>query len=597
MIKKVTPVNYTSKDFESIRKDLISYVKRYYPDTFKDFNQASFGSMMLDLLSLVGDNLSFYLDYNANESFLHTALEYDNILMHARQLGYKFDPNRSSVGEVDIFIPVPAGSNVAPDLTYLPKMMRGTVFTTSTGVPFTLNENVDFSDASVEVTASPSDSSDGTSTDYFLAKATAQVISGQQSTTVVEIGEFQRFLKIEVPGSGISEIISVFDDENNEYFEVDFLSQNTVFREMTRQGVGDSRTPSILRAFPVTRRFVVEKQGSKTFIVFGYGSEKEIKNNVIAEPSDVALQISGKNYVSNTSFDPSNLITSDKFGVSPSNTSLSVTYRYNNVENTNIAAGTIVNVSSPNLVFENRQQLDQAKLDYITTNLSVYNEDPINGDISTPTTEEIKRRALSQFATQSRAVTLQDYISATYAMPSKFGSIKRCSAIRDEDDLRRNLNMYVISENADAELEKSSNALKQNLRVWLDSLKMVSDSVDILDASVLNIGIKFEVIAQEYSNKSALYATIREKLFEEFREIPPEIGQPFYITEVFKVLKNIDEVLDVVNIEITNLSGGNYSGFSYSVDSGLSRDGRILYVPKDSIWEIKFLTDISGVIK
>ena len=157
--------------------------------------------------------------------------------------------------------------------------------------------------------------------------------------------------------------------------------------------------------------------------------------------------------------------------------------------------------------------------------------------------------------------------------------------------------MYVISENADAELEKSSNALKQNLRVWLDSLKMVSDSVDILDASVLNIGIKFEVIAQEYSNKSALYATIREKLFEEFREIPPEIGQPFYITEVFKVLKNIDEVLDVVNIEITNLSGGNYSGFSYSVDSGLSRDGRILYVPKDSIWEIKFLTDISGVIK
>ncbi len=597
MIKKVVPVNYTSKDFESIRRDLISYVKRYYPDTYKDFNQASFGSMMIDLMSLMGDNLSFYLDYNANESFLHTSLEYENILMHARQLGYKFEPNRSSVGEVDIFIPVPAGDNVGPDLRYLPKMMRGTIFTTSTGFPFTLNENVDFSDASVEVTASPSEASDGTSTDYFLAKSTAQVISGQQTTAIVEIGDFQRFLKVEVPGSSVSEIVKVIDDENNEYFEVNYLSQNTVFREMIRQGVGDSRAPSILRAFPAPRRFVVEREGNKTFLVFGYGSEREIKDNLIAEPSGVALQISGKNYVSNTAFDPSNLITSDKFGVSPSNTNLSITYRYNTVDNSNIAAGTLVNISSPILVFENSQLLDQSKIDYITTNLSIYNEEPINGDITTPTTEEIKRRALSQFATQSRAVTLRDYVSATYAMPAKFGSIKRCMAIRDDDDLRRNLNLYIISENSNTELEKSSPALKENLRVWLNSLKMVSDSIDILDANVLNIGIKFDVIAQEYADKSSLYSEIREKIFEDFREVPPEIGQPFYITEVFKTLKDIEGLLDVVDIEIVNFTNGNYSSFSYSIDSGMSRDGRILYVPKDSIWEIKFLTDISGVIK
>ena len=121
MKKKVTPVNYTSRDFDSIKKDLVSYVKRYYPDTYKDFNQLSFGSMMLDLVSYLGDNLSFYLDYNANESFLATSLEYDNVLMHAKQLGYKYDPNRSSVGEVDIYMPVPAQSqNVAPDLNYLP---------------------------------------------------------------------------------------------------------------------------------------------------------------------------------------------------------------------------------------------------------------------------------------------------------------------------------------------------------------------------------------------------------------------------------------------------------------------------------------------
>lgn len=598
MIKKVVPINYTSKDFDTIRKDLMSYVKRYYPDTYKDFNQASFGSMMMDLVAMVGDNLSFYLDYNANESFLDTSLEFDNVVMHAKQLGYKYDPNRTSVGNVEIYIPIPAKENeVAPDFSYLPKILRGTVFTTSTGVPFTLNQNVDFSNPNIDVTAAPSESSDGTSTDYYIAKASAQVVSGQENVTVVEVGDFQRFLKVQVPGNNITEIISVFDEEGNEYSEVNYLSQNTVFREMTRPGVGDNRSPSVMRAFPVPRRFVVERTGSDLYLVFGYGSEKEIKNNKITDPSNVALKISGKNYVSDTAFDPSNLVTSDKFGVSPSNTSLTITYRYNTVNNSNTGAGTITNISSPIIIFENQQQLDQDKIDYITSNLTVYNEEPVNGDITTPTTEEIKRRAMAQFATQQRAVTLRDYTSAAYAMPNKFGSVKRAAALRDSDDLRRNINLYVISENENSKLEKASTALKNNLTTWLNSVKMISDSVDILDANIINLGIKFDVMAQSQANKANLYSTIREKIFQEFTEIPPEIGQHLYITEIFKVLKEIDDVLDVVNISLEVKSGGNYSPYSVSVDSLLSLDGRTLHVPEDTIWEIKYITDISGIIR
>ena len=598
MIKKVVPINYTSKDFDAIRKDLMSYVKRYYPDTYKDFNQASFGSMMMDLIAMVGDNLSFYLDYNANESFLDSSLEFDNVIMHAKQLGYKYDPNRTSVGNVEIYIPVPSSqSRVAPDLRYLPKILRGTVFTTSTGIPFTLNENIDFNDPNIEVTASPSEASDGTSTDYYTAKAVAQVVSGQENVTSVDIGDFQRFLKVEVPGNNITEILSVFDDEGNEYSEVNYLSQNTVFREMTRPGIGDNRNPSVMRAFPVPRRFVVERDGSRLFLIFGYGSEKEIKNNKVADPSEVALKISGKNYVSDTAFDPSNLVTSDKFGVSPENTSLTITYRYNTVNNSNTAAGTITNISSPIIIFENEQQLDQDKINYITSNLSVYNDEPVNGDITTPTTEEIKRRATAQFATQQRAVTLRDYVSAAYAMPNKFGSVKRAAAIRDSDDLRRNINLYIISENQDSELEKASSALKNNLITWLNSVKMISDSVDILDANIINLGIKFDVLAQSQINKASLYSEIRDKIFQELTEIPPEIGQALYITEIFKVLKDIDGLLDVINVSLEIKSGGKYSPYSVSVDSLTSVDGRVLHVPEDTIWEVKYITDISGIIR
>ena len=74
MSKKNTAINYTSRDFESIRRDLEDFAKRYYPNTYKDFNRASFGSLMLDTVSYVGDILSFYLDYQMNETFLDSAV-------------------------------------------------------------------------------------------------------------------------------------------------------------------------------------------------------------------------------------------------------------------------------------------------------------------------------------------------------------------------------------------------------------------------------------------------------------------------------------------------------------------------------------------
>ena len=73
-------INYTARNFSSIKDELTSYAKRYYPNTYKDFSEASFGALLLDMVAYVGDVMSFYLDYQATESFLQTAIEYDNII-------------------------------------------------------------------------------------------------------------------------------------------------------------------------------------------------------------------------------------------------------------------------------------------------------------------------------------------------------------------------------------------------------------------------------------------------------------------------------------------------------------------------------------
>ena len=84
--KKKVAINYTNRDYESIRDDLTQIAERFYPDTFQDFSEGSFGAMMLDAVAYVGDQLSFYLDYNINETFLDTAYQYGNVVRQGRIL-------------------------------------------------------------------------------------------------------------------------------------------------------------------------------------------------------------------------------------------------------------------------------------------------------------------------------------------------------------------------------------------------------------------------------------------------------------------------------------------------------------------------------
>ena len=105
MAKVTKPtIKYTSREFDSIKNDLVSFVKRYYPDTFQDFQEAGFGSMVLDTTAYVGDLLSFYLDYQVNESFLDTAGEFENTIKITRQMGYRYQPNKVSTGICSFYV-------------------------------------------------------------------------------------------------------------------------------------------------------------------------------------------------------------------------------------------------------------------------------------------------------------------------------------------------------------------------------------------------------------------------------------------------------------------------------------------------------------
>ena len=597
-IKKHFPtIKYTSRDFNSIKSDLVDYAKRYYPDTFQDFNEAGFGSLMLDTVSYIGDILSFYLDYSVNESFLDTAIEYNNVLKLGRQLGYKFSKNPSSYGIANFYVIIPANANgMGPDLNYIPTLRRGTTLSSADGVSFMLNQDVSFANGANEVVVARVNNSTKLPSHYAI-KASGQVMSGEIDQEIVTLGAFEQFLQIELSDPNIAQILSVIDSEGHEYVEVDYLSQDVIFQSVANQNQNRSENPALLKPVIVPRRFTVEKLNGQTVLQFGGGNEKDTTTDPIIDPASTVVKFHGRSYVSDFSFDPTNLLGTDTLGIAPSDTVIRIIYRTNNSTTVNVATNGLINVVSPLMDFDDIAQLNNSIMGEVLASLEVSNDSPISGDVTLPTTDELKIRIYDHFATQKRAVTEQDYISIIYAMPPEFGAIKRANIVRDADSFKRNLNVYTISESSLGFLETPNSTIKSNLKTWLNHNRMVNDTLDILDAKIVNIGINFVIVGDASANKFALLASAVGALTV-FYNKKMEIGEPFYITDIYNQLNKIDGVVDTVSVKLFQKEGGDYSPTQFDLDAQISADGRYVSVPQNVIMEIKYPSaDIKGSVK
>ena len=351
MSKKLEAINYTSRNFASIRRDLENFTKRNYPNTYKDFNQASFGSLMLDTVSYIGDILSFYLDYQANESFLDTAIEYNNVVRLVRQLGFKLNPNMSTYGILTLYIKVPSSTTTqGPDMSYIPLLKAGSNFTSEVGGFYSLIDDVDFKKEQNQIVVSDVDGS-GAPT-HFVIRAQGRAASGRIGRDTFTVGAFERFRRLPLSISKINNVVSVYDREGHRYYEVDHLSQNVIYKAVRNTTATRATVPNILKPFPVPRRFTTEFVDGQTILQFGYGSDSELTSTSVADPTNLVLDMTGRDYITDAGFDPTRLMDTDKFGIAPANTQLIVAYRYNTTTDVNASVNTITTVNTANLVFE-----------------------------------------------------------------------------------------------------------------------------------------------------------------------------------------------------------------------------------------------------
>ncbi len=592
--KKIIPINYTNREFSSIRKDLNEIAERLYPESFQDFSEASFASLMMDAVAYVGDQLSFYLDYNVNESFLDTAYQYNNILRHGRVLGYKFTGRPSTYGEAAFFVVIPSTTTgLGPNLNYAPILKRGSQFSTTTGLNFTLMDNINFAEGR-HPTIVYKTSATGAPTHYGI-KAYGRVVSGILTTERVNVGPFQKFARINLTTPNVSEIISVFDSDGNEYFEVDYLAQDMVYKEISNTNYKSDNVASIIKPFLVSRKFTVERNGPVVALQFGSG--KESQADIVSDPQSVSMNTFGKTYTTLETFDPTRLSENQALGVVPENTTLTVVLRTTNPGNSNVASKQLNQVNKVVLDFESKLSLSSALISEVRSSIEVENELPIVGDVTNPNSNEIKQRIYDTFPTQNRAVTQADYENLAYRMHSKFGSVKRVSVQRDPDSQKRNLNMYVVSEDSFGNLVKTNSTIKRNLKIWLNQYRMINDTIDILDPYIINLGIEFSIKTLSGADKKAVVGRCIRALGKHYNN-NFYIGEAVKISEIYNILKNVGGVLDVLKVRLLNRTGANYSSATIDINKNLSPDGDMLIIPKNAIVEFKYPnTDFTGKAK
>jgi len=597
MPKVVKPIiNYTARDFASIKQELVNYAQKYYPETFRDFNEASFGSLMLDMVAYVGDIISFYTDFQANESYLETALEFQNVLKISKQFGYKFRPNASSFGEASFFVTIPSLPTLtSPDYSYAPVLKRGSTFATAGNQLFTLVEDVDFSETQDAVLVA-STTADGTAPDRFALKAKGMVISGEVDFKTFNVEQYEKFLSLFIDDPNVTEIVSVIDSNGNNYYEVDYLTQDVVYVPVLNTSDSKQYAKNIYKPISVPRRFSTEFSSAGVTMQFGFGTEDNEEK--VLDPTSMSLDIFGKDYITEKSIDPAVFTKTTKMGVVPSNTSLTVSYRKNTQATVNASVGSLNRVVASNFTFFNETALNQTERSTVINSLELTNEKIISGEASDITTEELKLRTQGAYASQNRAVTAEDYVSLCYNMPSNFGQIKKATLLRDETSFSgKNLNLYVISTDSLGLLAQTNNVIKQNLRSWINQYKMIGDTVDILDTRIINLQIEFSVVSYANVNKFDVINECVTTLSNFFSDYTYDIGEPFKITDVYKVLNNVPSVVDTKMVTVTQKLGNNYSNFDVAYNDLISDDARYLIAPKDAIFEIKFPSaDIIGEV-
>jgi hypothetical protein len=549
------------------------------------------------------------MDNQIQENFLQYARQPDNLYDMAYMYGYK--PKVTGLAEVDIdfYQQVPAklsGSEYVPDYDYALYIPANTQVSTTGGnvVNFTTQDPIDFSiSSSLDPTSESVASVSVGNPSYYLLKKTRKTYSGTISTKQLSIGPPQEFLTFNISDSNIAGILDVVDSNGEKWYEVDYLGQELVYDSLRNTNVNDPNSsldtdaPFLLQTKQVQNRFATRFLNSTTLqLQFGSGNPADTTEEVIPNPFNVGLGLPFEQNKLTAAYSPTNFIFTNTYGVSPTNTTLTVRYYTGGGVQANVLANTTTNLNTSGIKFV-QGGLNTVTAQYVFDSLASNNQYAASGGKDGDTIEEIRQNSISNFTTQLRNVTADDYLVRALSMPSQFGKVSKAHTQKPKaDEANTTLDLYVLTEDANNKLTVASDTIKNNLKKYIEQYRMIGDTISIKDAFVINFSVDFEIITYPNFNSNEVLESCIVALQTYFNINKWQISQPIIIPDLFVLLDQLDGVQTVKNVFINNKTGTTkgYSQWAYDM-KGANQNGTIFPSLDPSIFEIRYPnTDIKG---
>jgi hypothetical protein len=607
-------IKYTNRDFTSLRNSLIDYTKTYFPNTYTDFTAASPGMMFIEMAAYVGDVLSFYVDNQFQETFIQYSRQTQNLYDLAYMLGYKPKATTSAIADIELYQQLPAtisGSVTIPDFSYALQIPSNTPISSifSGSLAFLITDKTNFAvSSSTDPTEITVYQTAGGLPTYYLIKKIRKAISATVKTRSFSFSSPIPFDSRTITDDKIIGILDITDSTTGDkWYEVDYLAQDSIYETLTNSNPNDPNylnnpdVSNLLRLKQVQNRFATRFLDKTNLqIQFGSGDPLDTTEEIIPNPDNVGLGLPTNQSKLTTAFAPTNFIFTNTYGIAPSNTTLVVRYIVGGGVSSNVQANALQDLNTNAVTFINSSLANNNLAQQIFGTLLATNPRAASGGSDGDNIEELRQNSLGSFQGQLRNVTFDDYAIRSLSLPAEYGTVAKVYASKPDATSRSisTIDLYVLSYNNTKQLTNASNGLKRNLNTYLSQYKMISDSIGIKDAFIINIGINFEIITTPGSNSDEILLKCILALKNIFDIDKWQINQPILLRDLFITLDAIDGIQTVKEINFVNKTDSTLGYSDYSYDISAATANNVIYPSLNPmIFEIKYPdSDIQGKV-
>ena len=604
-------INYLSRDFDSIKSELINYSKSNYPQLSDNFgNDSSISSWLVDLMSDCVDSLNYHIDRVFQNTQMNSTNSRAALLNMARSNGLKVPGPKAGMCEVEFSCILPAGYNEngkidisQPNWNAAPVIQRNCVVAAG-NLSYTIDENIDFaeqfnSNAFSNRSYKPRRNANGEITGYTVTK-TAIATAGSRKVykKVLTDNDIAPFMEIILPDKDVINVESVIfkgtsninvSPEISEYYvnEEEYQYRNnavTTYRFFETQALTDQwRWGPFLKPDAngnLENELVHDKYDPDDYVDYNEGNRvtriyrggwRPLRQKFISEYTDNGYMKlifgSGVDYqeypsdaTSYAQYRMSAVINNDMLGVLPkAGWTMFVLYNVGGGIETNVAKGAINTIKSMQTDFPNRsgdKSVTGALKGQILRTISVTNVS--NGVVgkNAPSVNELKYMIKYNTASQERCVTLKDYKTRLMQMPPKYGAPFRCSVIEENNKIV----LSVLGMNADGSLYKAiPSTLAENIENYLSHYKSIGDYVEIKSGKIYNIGFVIDAFIDKSYNSADVIANIISTVRKYMDVNNVDMGEDIFIGDLNKEISIIDGLISLIDVKIYKINGGSYS--------------------------------------